>query len=58
MGCACAKLHRRHSAKVGQSPEQEEGLTQLTVDQIAVIKNNWKKMKLDVAAIGSMVFVG
>ena len=56
MGCACAKFHRRHSGKVGQSPEKEE-LTQLTVDQIAVIKNNWKKMKLDVAAIGSMVFV-
>ena len=57
MGCACAKFRRRHSGKVGQLRDKEEH-TSLSVDQIAVIKNNWKKMKFDVAGIGSMVFLG
>jgi len=57
MGCALEKIRAGKGTKVGNKNGQEKP-PWLTADQIAVIRNNWQTLKIHIANVGVITFVG
>jgi len=57
MGCAIEKIRAGKGTKVGNKNGQEKP-PWLTADQIAVIRNNWQTLKIHIANVGVITFVG
>ena len=55
MGNHCVKLKIKRKSKIKHVSDEKPILT---FEQAAVIGNNWKILKLDIANIGTMTFVG
>ena len=56
MGCSCVKCELRQGIRVGQTPEKELCLV-ITYEQVADIRNVWKKVKSHIAGIGTIAFL-
>ena len=56
MGACVIKSFDRTTRKVGDSSEQEKN-TELSLGQVAVIKNNWRKVSGILVRIGKQVLV-
>ena len=56
MGACVARSFERTKRKVGDSSEHERS-TELSLGQVAVIKNNWRKVSGILCRIGKQVLV-
>lgn len=57
MGCALDKLRTGKGTKVG-SKNSTDKPPWPSADQIAVIRNNWQTLKVHIANVGVITFVG
>ena len=55
MGINCAKCPKHFYSKVDQKPDNKPYISDR---EINVIQNNWQILKLDIANIGTMTFIG
>ena len=58
MGCVLDKIRADKGTKVGNKITQQEKPPWLTGEQIAVVRNNWQTLKLNIANVGVITFVG
>lgn len=57
MGCNSVKIRKHCSSENGRKPDHKERV-ELTTGELAVIRNNWRKLKPVLPIIGKNTYLG